>query len=127
MDDETLNVQRDIVHVSDITMAIKKISQQSNILGINAAIEAARAGKSGQGFGVVADEIKKLSDHTKKSAITIDQDVLEVNASVSRLVNSVSKLALVSESQAMGVVELTQALNQISHMAERLVKLGNGK
>lgn len=127
MDDETLNVQRDIVHVSDITMAIKKISQQSNILGVNAAIEAARAGKSGQGFCVVADEIKKLSDHTKKSAITIDQDVLEVNASVSRLVNSVSNLALVSESQAMGVVELTQALNQISHMAERLVKLGKGR
>ncbi|GAB6155443.1 methyl-accepting chemotaxis protein [Desulfosporosinus burensis] len=125
MDDETLHVQRDIVHVADIAMAIKKISQQSNILGINAAIESACAGESGRGFGVVADEIRKLADHTKNSAITIEQDVLEVHSSVSRLVDYVSQLAVVSESQAIGVTELTQALNQISRMAERLVKLGN--
>ncbi|HBW35146.1 methyl-accepting chemotaxis protein [Desulfosporosinus sp. BICA1-9] len=125
MDDETLHVKSDIIHVSDITTAIKKISQQSNILGINAAIESARAGESGRGFRVVAEEIRKLAEHTKNSAITIEQDVLEVQSSVNRLVESVSQLAVVSESQAQGVTELTQALNQISRMAERLVKLGN--
>lgn len=125
MDNETLHVKNDINHVSDITIDINKLSQQSNILGINASIESARAGESGRGFGVVAEEIRKLATHTKNSAITIQQDVLEVQSSVSRLVDSVSQLAVVSESQAIGVTELTQALNQISNMAERLVKLGN--
>lgn len=125
MDDETLHVNKDILHVSDITTAIKKISQQSNILGINASIESARAGENGRGFGVVAEEIRKLAEVTKDSAITIEQDVLEVQSSVNRLVESVSQLAVVSESQAQGATELTQALNQISLMAARLVKLGN--
>lgn len=124
MDDETLHVKNDIAHVSDITTDIKKISQQSNILGINASIESARAGESGRGFGVVAEEIRKLAEHTKNSAITIEQDVQEVLSSVSQLADSVSQLSIVSESQAHGVTELTQALNQISLMAERLVKLG---
>jgi len=125
MDDETSLVQSDIVHVSEITVAINNISKQSNILGINAAIESARAGETGRGFGVVAQEIRKLADHTKDSATTIQQDVFKVQSSVGRLIDSVSQLAVVSESQAIGVTELTQALNQISHMAERLVKLGS--
>jgi methyl-accepting chemotaxis protein len=124
MDAETSHVENDILHVSDMTVAIKKISQQSNILGINASIEAARAGENGRGFGVVAEEIRKLAEHTKKSAITIEQDVFEVQSSVNRLVESVSQLAVVSEAQAQRVTELTRALNEISHMAERLVKLG---
>ncbi|AET69167.1 methyl-accepting chemotaxis protein [Desulfosporosinus orientis DSM 765] len=124
MDDETLHVKQDIHHVSDITSSIKKISHQSNVLGINASIESARAGENGRGFGVVAEEIRKLADVTKDSAITIEQDVLEVQSSVNRLVESVSQLAMVSESQAQGVTELTKVLNQISKLAEKLVQLG---
>lgn len=125
MDSETVHVKADILHVSNITTDIKKISQQSNILGINASIESARAGESGRGFGVVAGEIRKLAEHTRNSAITIENDVSEVQSSVNRLIDSVSQLAVVSESQAQGVTELTQALNQISRMAERLVSLGS--
>ncbi|AFM40653.1 methyl-accepting chemotaxis protein [Desulfosporosinus acidiphilus SJ4] len=124
MDDETLHVKNDIMHVTDITTAIKRISQQSNILGINASIESARAGEQGRGFGVVAGEIRKLAVSTNDSVITIEQDVFEVQSSVSRLVESVRQLATVSESQAQGVTELTQALNQISLMAQKLVELG---
>lgn len=124
MDDETLHVKEDIHHVSDITSAIKKISHQSNVLGINASIESARAGENGRGFGVVAEEIRKLAEVTKDSAITIEQDVLEVESSVNRLAESVSQLALVSESQAQGVTDLTEVLNQISLLAEKLVHLG---
>ncbi|MDQ7092742.1 methyl-accepting chemotaxis protein [Desulfosporosinus sp. PR] len=123
MDNETSHVKNDILHVSGITTSIKKISQQSNILGINASIESARAGENGRGFRVVAEEIRKLAENTKDSAITIEQDVIEVQSSVNRLVESVSQLAVVSESQAQGVTELTQALSNISQMAERLVKL----
>jgi hypothetical protein len=124
MDEETLHVNKDIVHVSDITTTIKKISQQSNILGINASIESARAGENGRGFGVVAEEIRKLAVTTNDSASTIEQDVHNVQSSVNRLVESVSQLATVSETQAQGVSELTLALNQISRMAEKLVELG---
>lgn len=125
MDDETSHVKEDIHHVSDITSTIKKISHQSNVLGINASIESARAGESGRGFGVVAEEIRKLAEVTKVSAITIEKDVLEVQSSVNRLVESVSQLALVSETQAQGVTDLTKVLNQISLLAEKLVNLGH--
>lgn len=124
MDDETVLVKQQLMNVSNITTEIKRISQQSNILGINASIESARAGEQGRGFAVVANEVRKLADGTKMSAVNIDEDIQKVQNSVSLLIESVSQLATVSEVQAQGVVELTRALGQISKMAEKLVEMG---
>lgn len=124
MSDETEQVRAQITHVAKITDQIKSIAAQSNILGINSSIEAARAGEAGRGFAVVAGEIRKLADTSKSSAISIEEDVAEVQNSVKVLIDSISSLAAVSEEQATGVNELTKALEQISRLAETLVRTG---
>lgn len=125
MDEETIHVKQELNNVSKITSEIKKISQQSNILGINASIESARAGEHGRGFAVVADEVRKLADGSKTSAVTIEDDVRRVQDSIGLLIKSVNQLAVVSETQAQGIIELTKALGHITQMAEKLVQMGS--
>lgn len=124
MDSETRNVNLKINSVTEITATVKKISQRSNILGINASIESARAGEHGRGFAVVAEEVRKLADSTKGSAAEIEQDIARVQDSISLLIESVNQLAIVSEYQAQGVVELTKSLSQIANMAKKIVNMG---
>ncbi|MGE7611490.1 methyl-accepting chemotaxis protein [Paenibacillus sp. NPDC101420] len=66
--------------ISRITKSITNISNQTNILSLNAAIEAARAGVYGKGFAVIADEVRQLSDQTKESSVHISQIINELQA-----------------------------------------------
>lgn len=66
--------------ISRITKSITDIANQTNILSLNAAIEAARAGVNGKGFAVIADEVRQLSDQTKESSVLISQIIGELQA-----------------------------------------------
>ncbi|MDQ7094936.1 methyl-accepting chemotaxis protein [Desulfosporosinus sp. PR] len=125
MIDETDKVMEEVEHTNKVTVKINKISAQSNILGINSSIEAARAGEHGKGFSVVADEIRKLAESTKISTNEIESDLNGVRISVNNLVESVKQLSGVTDSQATAATELTNALVQITQMAEKLVMMGN--
>ena len=110
--------------INRISQDIRRISTQTSILGLNASIEAARAGDKGRGFAVVADEVRKLSEGAKQSALAISKDITEVNDTVSNLIEHIKQLAIVSENQAMDVIELTKSLGEIALMAENLVSHG---
>ena len=124
MNQDIADLAGDLKDISNITDEMKKVSMQSNILGINASIEAARAAERGWGFSVVADEIRKLAEGTKLSAVQIEKNISHIRNSVGKLIEIYRQLSCQTESQADGITDIDRTLSQLTQMADRLVQMG---
>jgi methyl-accepting chemotaxis protein WspA len=100
-------------NINAVVTTINKVADQTNLLSLNAAIEAEKAGEHGLGFGVVATEIRRLADQTAVATWDIEQTVKEMQSAVSSGVMGMEKFS----------EEVRQAVAQVGQVGERLSKI----
>ena len=104
--DKLEHLSRDADQVKEILGIISDIADQTNLLALNAAIEAARAGEHGRGFAVVADEVRKLAERTQRS-------LSEINATINVVVQAINDSSEEMTRNAKGFESLTQIAGEV--------------
>ena len=130
VDDNQQQLDAEITKVADIagkitefTNMIQNIAKQTRMLGLNASIEAARAGTAGAGFTVVAEEIGKLANSSSETVENIQSFMTEINNSVTETVNRSQITAEIVDEQTKSINETANSLKDMREVSSYLYKL----
>lgn len=114
---------RSLKRSDDILKSLKKITSQSNLLGFNASIEAARAGQFGLGFSVVADEMRKLSEDSEKAVKDAQIILGSIGNEIAEHDKEILNADRFSAYQQTATHEISKAMSSLSSMAENIQEL----
>ncbi|MFS2262765.1 methyl-accepting chemotaxis protein [Vibrio vulnificus] len=114
MSDRIVSMNQDANKISEVLNVIGEISEQTNLLALNAAIEAARAGEQGRGFAVVADEVRALAARTQNSTTEISEMLSKLLDGTSSVVASMERTKQQCQSTASKTSEVSNSLNLMS-------------
>lgn len=111
--------------IVEILQFIKQIADETKMLGLNAAIEAARAGDAGRGFSVVADEIRKMSEESKQTVKQIGDFVEQIRNKIQEAVQVAEFTVQTAEQQAAAIQEISASIEELSSMSGDLAVLAD--
>lgn len=117
-----VELERRAKDIGEITQTVSRISDQTNLLALNAAIEAARAGEHGRGFAVVADEVRALAETSDKSALEVKGLTDDIQTDVRAVVESVKLAAETSVSEAKAAVAVVETLEARRQDMQRIAE-----
>ena len=115
--DAVNNVELKVEGIGSVVDTIRSISEQTNLLALNAAIEAARAGEAGRGFAVVADEVRNLAKRTQDATVEIQGMIEQLQTSAQDAVSLMGKSVKEAD---VGVDQVTKAGSQLAEIVEKV-------
>ncbi|MBA1276558.1 methyl-accepting chemotaxis protein [Stutzerimonas stutzeri] len=119
-------LEEETQEVGSVLTVIRSIAEQTNLLALNAAIEAARAGEQGRGFAVVADEVRNLAQKTAASTAEIQQIIQRLQTSANTVLNVMTSNGEKSRASIERSVEATQLLETIAQTVNQIDELNAG-
>ena len=125
LNSEIKNVSDVSGKINEVMDFIKEIADETRLLGLNAAIEAARAGEVGLGFGVVAQEIRKLSGDSKQTVGKIKEFTTMIQESVDKTVHMGQATSVTIGQQSAAIQQVTASIQEVTSMAQELHSLAS--
>lgn len=115
--------QNGIKYMDDIIKYIKDIADTTNLLGLNAAIEASRAGEHGRGFNVIAEEIRKLATNSKDSTTQINETLIKIKENINNIIHVFNEFSDAGKIQAEQAESLATGGEKLNELSTKLLEL----